>query len=211
MIDGHPTSGPVFRVADGEPTPTPRSMNRAAVAEIAALDPDAVVVKGDLTSDGTDGRVRRLPRRLRAGVRRPAAARAGQPRVVAPRSTVADQPVAVASTCPGARIVAARHVGRRRGRTARCAADAARVARRARGRRATGRSSLFGHHHVWDPGVGRATRALLRHRPRRLRAARRRWSPGGPRSSATSPATPTATGCGASRPPATCRGSRWRA
>ena len=29
-------------------------MNAAAVAEIAAIDPDAVIVKGDLSSDGTD-------------------------------------------------------------------------------------------------------------------------------------------------------------
>ncbi|MGH9273053.1 MAG: metallophosphoesterase family protein, partial [Acidimicrobiales bacterium] len=34
--------------------PYPELMNRAAVAEIAAIDPDAVVVKGDLTCDGLD-------------------------------------------------------------------------------------------------------------------------------------------------------------
>ena len=44
--------GPVLSVATGE-TPYPETMNRAAVAEIAALDPDAVVVKGDLTTHGT--------------------------------------------------------------------------------------------------------------------------------------------------------------
>jgi predicted phosphodiesterase len=45
--------GPVFHSQPEEP-PYPEMMNRAAVAEIAALDPDAVVVKGDLTNIGTD-------------------------------------------------------------------------------------------------------------------------------------------------------------
>jgi predicted phosphodiesterase len=49
--------GPVLRAAPGE-EPYPRVMNRAAIAEIAALvggrGPDAVVAKGDLTDDGTD-------------------------------------------------------------------------------------------------------------------------------------------------------------
>jgi predicted phosphodiesterase len=43
--------GPILSSAPGEP-PYPQTMNRAAVAEIAALDPDAVVVKGDLTDTG---------------------------------------------------------------------------------------------------------------------------------------------------------------
>jgi 3',5'-cyclic-AMP phosphodiesterase len=45
--------GPVQRVEPGEP-PYPETMNEGAVAEITALDPVAVVAKGDLTSDGTD-------------------------------------------------------------------------------------------------------------------------------------------------------------
>lgn len=49
-VDDHPL-GPIQRVAPGEP-PHPETMNRAAVAEIAALDPLLVVVKGDLTQDG---------------------------------------------------------------------------------------------------------------------------------------------------------------
>ncbi|HEX4868101.1 MAG TPA: metallophosphoesterase [Acidimicrobiales bacterium] len=46
-------NGPVFRVAAGE-EPYPELMNRGAVQEITAIDPDAVIVKGDLTSEGTD-------------------------------------------------------------------------------------------------------------------------------------------------------------
>ena len=44
--------GPVFRSAPGA-DPYPEVMNTAAVAEMAAAEPDAVVVKGDLTADGT--------------------------------------------------------------------------------------------------------------------------------------------------------------
>jgi Icc protein len=48
--------GPVLRSAPGE-TPYPELMNRAAVSEMLALrdgrGPDAVVVKGDLTAEGT--------------------------------------------------------------------------------------------------------------------------------------------------------------
>jgi 3',5'-cyclic AMP phosphodiesterase CpdA len=45
--------GPVLRALPGE-RPYPETMNRAAIAEIEALDPDVVVVKGDLTNLGTD-------------------------------------------------------------------------------------------------------------------------------------------------------------
>lgn len=55
LIEGSDV-GPVFRSAPGEP-PYPEVMNEGAVAEILALDPDAVLVKGDLTSNGTDAEV----------------------------------------------------------------------------------------------------------------------------------------------------------
>ena len=51
-LDEH-ADGPIQRVAPGEP-PYPETMNRAAIAEIAAIDPAAVIVKGDLTRDGED-------------------------------------------------------------------------------------------------------------------------------------------------------------
>lgn len=44
--------GPTFRAEPGE-EPYPEMMNRGAVTEIAGIDPDAVLVKGDLTSLGT--------------------------------------------------------------------------------------------------------------------------------------------------------------
>jgi predicted phosphodiesterase len=51
-IDDH-LEGPIQRVAPGE-VPYPETMNRGAVAEIGAAAVDAVVVRGDLTSTGTD-------------------------------------------------------------------------------------------------------------------------------------------------------------
>ena len=44
--------GPVLRVEPGDP-PYPDVMNRAAIDEIAAVTPDAVVAKGDLTTHGS--------------------------------------------------------------------------------------------------------------------------------------------------------------
>jgi 3',5'-cyclic-AMP phosphodiesterase len=44
--------GPVLEVGPGEP-PYPDTMNRGAIAEMQAVEPDAVVVKGDLTGNGT--------------------------------------------------------------------------------------------------------------------------------------------------------------
>lgn len=44
--------GPVFSSEPGE-DPYPEVMNRGAVAEMQALDPDVVIVKGDLTAKGT--------------------------------------------------------------------------------------------------------------------------------------------------------------
>ena len=51
IIDGL-DMGPVFTAAAGE-DPYPEVMNRAAIAEMRALDPDVVLVKGDLTCNGT--------------------------------------------------------------------------------------------------------------------------------------------------------------
>lgn len=52
VVDGR-ADGPIVRSSPDSP-PYPEMMNRAAVAEIATLNPDAVIVKGDLSRDGTD-------------------------------------------------------------------------------------------------------------------------------------------------------------
>jgi 3',5'-cyclic AMP phosphodiesterase CpdA len=51
LVDGLDV-GPIFRSEPGAP-PYPEVMNRAAIAEMSAIDPDVVVVKGDLTCNGT--------------------------------------------------------------------------------------------------------------------------------------------------------------
>jgi 3',5'-cyclic-AMP phosphodiesterase len=44
--------GPILQSEPGDP-PYPETMNKGAISEIRALDPDAVVAKGDLTTHGT--------------------------------------------------------------------------------------------------------------------------------------------------------------
>src|SRR5581483_5735612 len=51
--------GPVFSSEPGE-EPYPELMNRCAIAEVEAVDPVAVVVKGDLTSRGTQAQYDRF-------------------------------------------------------------------------------------------------------------------------------------------------------
>lgn len=51
IIDGLDV-GPTFKAAPGD-DPYPVVMNRGAIEEMAALDPDVVIVKGDLTAGGT--------------------------------------------------------------------------------------------------------------------------------------------------------------
>lgn len=52
LVEEAPDIGPVLSSAPGEP-PYPLMMNRAAVAEISAIDPAAVIAKGDLTTVGS--------------------------------------------------------------------------------------------------------------------------------------------------------------
>lgn len=54
-----PLVGPILSVPEGS-DPYPEFMNAGAVAEIAAIDPAVVVVKGDLTAEGTDEEYRRF-------------------------------------------------------------------------------------------------------------------------------------------------------
>jgi Icc protein len=52
VIDGFDV-GPTFQAEPGAP-PYPEVMNRAAISEMQVLDPDVVLVKGDLTCNGTN-------------------------------------------------------------------------------------------------------------------------------------------------------------
>jgi 3',5'-cyclic AMP phosphodiesterase CpdA len=51
--------GPVFRSAEGD-DPYPEMMNRGAIAEMSAIAPAAVLVKGDLTAHGTEAEYRQF-------------------------------------------------------------------------------------------------------------------------------------------------------
>jgi len=53
VIGGENEIGPIFHAEPGE-EPYPEVMNGGAIDAIEGLDPDAVVVKGDLTDKGTD-------------------------------------------------------------------------------------------------------------------------------------------------------------
>ena len=52
VVDGLDV-GPIFRAAPGA-DPYPEVMNRGAIAEMQAIEPDVVIVKGDLTCEGSD-------------------------------------------------------------------------------------------------------------------------------------------------------------
>jgi 3',5'-cyclic AMP phosphodiesterase CpdA len=51
--------GPVFQSAEGD-DPYPEVMNRGAIAEMQAIAPEAVLVKGDMTAHGTEAEYRRF-------------------------------------------------------------------------------------------------------------------------------------------------------
>lgn len=53
LVDWAPEVGPTFSTPAGA-EPYPEMMNRHVIAEMEAIEPAAVVVKGDLTSNGTD-------------------------------------------------------------------------------------------------------------------------------------------------------------
>ena len=59
LWDADPTMGPVFRSEPGDP-PYPEVMNAAAIDAVASVAPDAVVVKGDLTTSSADVDVERF-------------------------------------------------------------------------------------------------------------------------------------------------------
>ena len=51
VVSSDPTMGPIFTAE--EFGPYPEFMNRGAIEEMHAINPDAVLVKGDLTTEGT--------------------------------------------------------------------------------------------------------------------------------------------------------------
>lgn len=139
--------GPVLRSEPGEP-PYPHTMNEAAVAEISALGPDAVVAKGDITTFGTAEEYGEFLERYRPVfgerlhvVRGNHDAVAGQDLASRPTAEVVLAGVVLAildTTIPGLA-------------TGRVGADQLEWLDELAAR--TDRPVLvFGHHHPWDPG-----------------------------------------------------------
>ena len=153
---------------------TPRSMNRAAIAEMPTLDARRGGRQGRPHRQRDDRRVRGVPRRLRAGVRRPTAPRARQPR----------RP-------PGATFAAVRRPGSRRSPASPSPSSTPSIPRAPRrpGQRPTSSSGSTSSAPRRpsrprlrpSPPVGSrqhpAPRRLLRDQPHRLREARRRARP----------------------------------
>ena len=179
--------------------PYPVIMNRGAIAEIQAIDPAAVVVKGDLTAEGTVEEYQDFLDAYRVFGERLHHVRGNHD--VLPRRHVRRRRARSRSTCPACAwpCIDTAIPGASLGRVTR---RHARLARRPGRRQRPARSCVFGHHHVWDPAS--------RHRPDDYFGinpddSERLIDAGGAparRSAGTSPVTPIATGCGASRRPA---------
>ena len=147
-VGGHPEVGPVFRVADGEP-PYPEVMNRAAAEEIAELDPALLVVKGDLTSEGTMAEYEAF-RRVYVDTFGDRLLHVRGNHESWHSLAVADQPVQVRDL-PGARIVLldTSVEGAENGAVRPAQLDELDEIAATSDRPVL----LFGHHHVWDPGA----------------------------------------------------------
>lgn len=138
--------GPFFRSGPGE-EPYPEVMNRAAIAEIEALDPDAVIVKGDLTDSGTPAEYEsflahwgRLGPRMRH-------VRGNHDAMTDPALGADDAPFVV--TLPGARLAVIDTVIPGRAEGAISVEQLDWLDDLAAG---SGEPVLvFGHHHPWDP------------------------------------------------------------
>ena len=146
-----------------------------------------MVAKGDLTSGGTEEEYEAFLRSLPLGFRRAPPLGRWQPRRAACRRTPREEVVLNGATLA---ILDTRDPRPGRGAGQRRAAGVA-------GRVAAGRADrpvlVFGHHHALEPGVPQPPGHLFRHQPDdseplvAVVARRPAWS-------ATSPATPTATG-----------------
>jgi 3',5'-cyclic-AMP phosphodiesterase len=140
--------GPVFSVEAGA-DPYPEVMNRAAIDAIEQLDPDAVVVKGDLTDRGTEEEYAAfLAAYSRLGARMHHVR--GNHDAMRTESIAATGPFTV--ELPGVTLAVLDTVrpGTDRGRVPRAQLDwlddVAGVA--------TDPVLVFGHHHPWDPESG---------------------------------------------------------
>lgn len=137
--------GPVLRALPGEP-PYPETMNRAAIAEIASLDPDVVLVKGDLTSLGTDEEYAAFRAAYEQLGPRLHHVRGNHDAMLDPTIAVNGAPFAVESGGATLAVLDTVQPGLERGQITTEQLewlDALAAA-------ATGPVLVFGHHHLWD-------------------------------------------------------------
>ena len=196
VIDGPRRRPDLPRPSPGA-EPYPEVMNRGAIEEIAAIDPDAVRGEGrpHLRRHSTRS-TRPFLAAYGAAFGDRLAPRARQPRRL-PRPDLRAGAARSGSTSPGVTLALLdttdprpHHRPGDRPSSSSGSTTSPPTADRP--------VLVFGHHHVWNPDVEPAARRLLRHPPRRLRARSSPSSPATRASSATSPATPTATACAAS-------------
>jgi predicted phosphodiesterase len=154
LMDGE--GGPVFSSEPGA-DPYPEVMNRGAIAEIAAIDPAAVVVKGDLTAEGTEAEYERFLSFYEPAFRDLLYHVRGNHDAYYGGTFASDAPFVV--DVPGARLAVLDTTipGQENGQVsteqlnwlADVASEAASV---------HAPVLVFGHHHAWDPSKQRAER-----------------------------------------------------
>ena len=174
-------------------------MNRGAIAEIERLDPTLVLVKGDLTAEGTDGSTRRSSTSyVPAFGDRLHHVRGNHDATMATRSR-RDAPLA-GRRCPASRSrCSTPSIAGAEQRPVTPSSSSGSTSSRPRADRPV---LVFGHHHPWNPSRASAASGYFGINPDDSERARRRRRPPRRRSSATSPATRIATACGGSRRPA---------
>ncbi len=138
--------GPIFRSEPGE-DPYPEVMNRAAIDEIRALVPDAVVVKGDMTCRGTQEEFADFERHYRPAFGDRLHVVRGNHDVAADEDFGHEAPFEV--TLPGV-VLAVIDTSIRHSATGQVTAETLEWLDEL-GARADRPVLVFGHHHVWSP------------------------------------------------------------
>jgi len=140
--------GPVFRSDPGQP-PYPDMMNAAAIAEITALGPDAVVVKGDLTTNGNHEELELFKRAWSVFGHRLHHVRGNHDAYHDPDLAV-DSGAPYTVTLPGVTLAVIDTVIP--GQSTGCFRGAMRDWLAGVLEGATTPVIVFGHHHIWNPG-----------------------------------------------------------
>ena len=182
-------------------------MNRAVIADIEAIAPDAVVAKGDLTTHGIQEEYDAFLAHYGTAFGDRLLHVRGNHDAYAGETFAADAPVA--RDLPGVTLAVLDTVIPTDTPGQVTADQLAWLDDLGHDRRPAG-AGLRPPPRL-EPRVEPPPGHVLRDQPRRLRDAHRRRSPAARRWPATSPATRTATGSATSRPPATGPGSRWPA